>query len=214
MDEQRGPAGIPVPDSRLAAEATELVRDTTSDLIYDHSRRVFFFGCLLGRARQVSHDPELLYVAALFHDVGLGEPYRTSGRRFEVDSADEARRFLQARGVPDDSVRRVWTAIALHTTPGIPPYMEPEVALVTAGVEYDVLGFGFDEIAAADREAVVALHPRPAFKQSILRAFADGVEDRPETTFGNVKADVLAHYDPHFRRGDFVRTILESPWPE
>ncbi|WP_037613881.1 HD domain-containing protein [Streptomyces albus] len=214
MDEQRGPAGIHVPDSRLAAEATELVRDTTSDLIYDHSRRVFFFGCLLGRARQVSHDPELLYVAALFHDVGLGEPYRTSGRRFEVDSADEARRFLQARGVPDDSVRRVWTAIALHTTPGIPQYMEPEVALVTAGVEYDVLGFGFDEIAAADREAVVALHPRPAFKQSILRAFADGVEDRPETTFGNVKADVLAHYDPHFRRGDFVRTILESPWPE
>lgn len=215
MDEQHdGPAGVRVPDSRLAAEATELVRDTTDDLVYDHSRRVFFFGSLLARARGISHDPELLYVAALFHDVGLGEPFQRSGRRFEVDSADEARRFLAARGAPEDSIRRVWTAIALHTTPGIPEFMEPEVALVTAGVEYDVLGFGFDELTADDRAAVVAVHPRPAFKQSILRAFANGVEHKPQTTFGNVKADVLAHYDPHFRRGDFVRTVLESPWPE
>ncbi|MGP3976170.1 HD domain-containing protein [Streptomyces sp. 8N114] len=214
MRERHGPAGVSVPDSRLVAEATELVRDTTSDLIYDHARRVFFFGSLLGRARRTGFDPELLYVAALFHDVGLGEPFRDSGRRFEVDSAEEARRFLKDRDVPEDSVRRVWTAIALHTTPGIPEFMEPEVALVAAGVEYDVLGFAYDEIDAADRDAVVAAHPRPAFKQRILRAFADGVESKPETTFGNVKADVLAHYDPHFRRGDFVRTVLESPWPE
>ncbi|MGI5350793.1 HD domain-containing protein [Streptomyces sp. CA-250714] len=214
MGEQHGPAGVSVPDSRLAAEATELVRDTTSDLIYDHSRRVYFFGSLLGRVRQIGFDPEVLYVAALFHDVGLGERFHDSGRRFEVDSAEEARRFLQARQVPEDSIRRVWTAIALHTTPGIPEFMEPEVALLAAGVEYDVFGFAYDEIDAADREAVVAAHPRPAFKQRILRAFADGVEEKPETTFGNVKADVLAHYDPHFRRGDFVRTVLESPWPE
>ena len=214
MSERHGPAGVRAPDSRLAAEATDLVRDTTSDLIFDHSRRVYFFGALQGRNRDLSFDPELLYVAALFHDLGLGEEFHDSGRRFEVDSADEARRFLQARQVPEDSVRRVWTAIALHTTPGIPAFMEPEVALVTAGVEYDVLGIGFDDIGEEDRAAVVAMHPRPGFKQRILRAFADGVGPKPDTTFGNVKADVLAHYDPHFQRGDFVRTILDSPWPE
>ncbi|WP_027761939.1 HD domain-containing protein [Streptomyces sp. AA1529] len=214
MGEQHGPAGVRVPDSRLAAEATELVRDTSSDLIYDHSRRVYFFGSLLGGVRGIGHDAELLYIAALFHDVGLGAPFHGSGRRFEVDGAQEARRFLTARQVPEDRVRRVWTAVALHTTPGIPEFMEPEVALMAAGVEYDVLGSGYGEISAADRAAVVAAHPRPAFKQGILRAFADGVQPKPETTFGNVKADVLAHYDPHFRRGDFVRAVLESPWPE
>lgn len=207
-------SGVRVPGTPLAREAGELVRDTTSDLVYHHSCRVHLFGALRGVGRGLSFDPELLYVASLFHDLGLGERFRTSGRRFEVDSADEARRFLQERGVPEDSVRRVWTAIALHTTPGIPVYMEPEVALVSAGVEYDVLGMGFDEISEADRAEIVALHPRPDFKHRILGAFTDGIREKPETTFGNVKADVLEHYVPGFERGDFVRTLLDSPWPE
>ncbi|MFE4450135.1 HD domain-containing protein [Streptomyces sp. NPDC056796] len=207
-------AGVLVPDTRLAAEATELVRETTDDLVYHHSRRVFLFGALQGRRRDLSFDPELLYIGAMFHDLGLGEPFRSSGRRFEVDSADEARRFLRSHGVPEDSVRRVWTAIALHTTPGIPAFMEPEVALVTAGVEYDVLGIGYEDVPDADRAAIVALHPRPDFKRRILGAFTEGIRPKPETTFGNVKADVLEHYVPGFERGDFVRTVLESPWPE
>ncbi|MEU1055446.1 HD domain-containing protein [Streptomyces sp. NPDC005876] len=207
-------AGIPVPDTKLAREATELVRETTSELIYHHSRRVYFFGSLQGRNRDLGYDPELLYIGAMFHDLGLNEEFRTSGRRFEVDSADEARHFLRAHEVPEDSVRRVWTAIALHTTPGIPEFMEPEVALVTAGVEYDVLGIGYADVSEADRRDIVALHPRPDFKRRILAAFTDGVRPRPETTFGNVKADVLEHYVPGFQRGDFVRTILDSPWAE
>ncbi|MFC6066417.1 HD domain-containing protein [Streptomyces ochraceiscleroticus] len=207
-------AGVRVPGTKLAREATELVRDSTSELIYHHSRRVYFFGGLQGRNRDLGFDPELLYIGAMFHDLGLNEQFHTSGRRFEVDGADEARRFLQARGVPEDSVRRVWTAIALHTTPGIPEFMEPEVALVTAGVEYDVLGIGYADISAAEREEIVALHPRPDFKKRILGAFTDGIRHKPETTFGNVKADVLQHYVPGFERGDFVRTILDSPWAE
>jgi hypothetical protein len=203
-----------VPDTRLAAEATDFVRQATSDLIYHHSRRVYFWGVLQGRERDLSFDPELLYVAAMFHDLGLNEEHRGSGRRFEVDGADAARGFLRERGVPEDSVRRVWTAIALHTTPGIPEYMEPEVALVTAGVEYDVLGLGYYDLTDEQRAEVTALHPRPGFKQAILRAFTEGIAPKPETTFGNVKADVLERYAPGFQRGNFVDTILDSPWPE
>ncbi|WP_326630071.1 HD domain-containing protein [Nonomuraea fuscirosea] len=203
-----------VPDTRLAAEATDFVRQATSDLIYHHSRRVYFWGVLQGRERDLSFDPELLYIAAMFHDLGLNEEHRGSGRRFEVDGADAARGFLRERGVPEDSVRRVWTAIALHTTPGIPEYMEPEVALVTAGVEYDVLGLGYYDLTDEQRAEVTALHPRPGFKQAILRAFTEGIAPKPETTFGNVKADVLERYVPGFQRGNFADTILDSPWPE
>src|SRR3982074_41276 len=207
-------AGIPVPDTKLATAATELVRDTTTELIYHHSRRVYWFGSLQGRNRGLSFDPELLYIGAMFHDLGLGEPFRTDGRRFEVDSADEARRFLQRHGVPEDSIRRVWTAIALHTTPGIPEFMEPEVALVTAGVEYDVLGIGYEDISDAEPADIPALHPRPNFKRRILEAFTEGIAPRPETTFGNVKADVLERFVPGYQRANFVGVIEDSAWPE
>ena len=164
--------------------------------MYHHSRRVFLWGSLQGRNRDLGYDPELLYVGAMFHDLGLNAEFRGSGRRFEVSSADEARRFLRGRGAPEDSIRRVWTAIALHTTPGVPEFMEPEVALVTAGVEYDVLGIGYHDISDADRAAVTALHPRPDFKRQILQAFTDGMAPRPDTTFGTMNADVLERFDP------------------
>ena len=207
-------AGVTVPDTKLAREATELVRASTTSLVYHHSRRVFWFGSLQGRNRDLSFDPELLYIGAMFHDLGLNDEFHGSGRRFEVDSADEARRFLQGNGVPEDSIRRVWTAIALHTTPGIPQFMEPEVALVTAGVEYDVLGIGYHDISDADRAEIVALHPRPGFKQDILRAFTQGIAPKPETSFGNVKADVLERFVPGYQRANFVDIIENSDWPE
>jgi hypothetical protein len=207
-------AGVTVPDTKLAREATELVRDATTDLVYNHSRRVFWFGSLQGRNRGLSFDPELLYIGAMFHDLGLNEQFRGSGQRFEVDSAGEARRFLQSHGAPEDSIRRVWTAIALHTTPGIPEFMEPEVALVTAGVELDVLGIGYHDISDADRAEITALHPRPDFKRSILKAFTEGIAPKPETTFGNVKADVLERFVPGYQRGNFVDVIENSDWPE
>jgi HD superfamily phosphodiesterase len=207
-------AGVTVPDTKLAREATELIRDRTTDLVYHHSRRVFFWGSLQGRNRDLSYDPELLYIGAMFHDLGLNEEYRHSDRRFEVSSADEARRFLRGHGITEDSTRRVWTAIALHTTPGIPEFMEPEVALVTAGVETDVLGIGYHDISDADRAAVTTLHPRPDFKRQILQAFNDGMAPRPDTTFGTVNADVLERFVPGFKRGNFVDVIQNSDWPE
>ena len=215
-------AGVRIPDSALATDAADFVRDTASPLLYDHSVRVFLFGALQGERRGLAFDAELLYVAALFHDIGLVAGHRT-GRRFELDGADEARRFLLAHDTADDAddadaaaerARIAWTAIALHTTPEIPAHMEPEVALVTAGVEYDVLGIGYEDLSAEARAAVVAAHPRPEFKRRILAAFTDGIRDRPQTTFGNVKADVLARFVPGFARQDFVETIENSKWEE
>lgn len=207
-------AGVRIPDSKLAREATALVREAASPLLFHHSRRVFLFGALRGREQGLDFDPELLYVAAMFHDLGLTERFRRADQRFEIDGADEARRFLAAHGITGEPAERVWTAIALHTTPEIPLRMAPEVALVTRGVELDVLGLGFDAVSDDRRAEVVAAHPRPDFKNRILAAFTEGIQDRPATTFGNVKADVLEHFVPGFARGDFVETIKGSAWAE
>lgn len=207
-------AGVTIPDSKMAQEATDLVRDVADDLIYDHSRRVFLFASLRGQAQQLDYDPELVYIGAMFHDLGLTDKYRTTDQRFEIDAANVARDFLTEHGVTGEAGDKVWNAIALHTTPEIPLHMDPEVALVTRGVELDVLGIGYDAITDEQRNAVVAAHPRPDFKNRILAAFTNGLKDRPETTFGNVKADVLEHFLPGFERGDFVEVIRQNAWPE
>ncbi|ORA77854.1 diguanylate cyclase [Mycolicibacter kumamotonensis] len=208
-------AGVSIPDTALVREATEFIRDVEDDLLYHHSRRVFFFGALQGQHRGLAPDLELLYVGAMFHDLGLTEPRRsTSALRFEVDGANAARDFLLERGIDQADARKVWLSIALHTTLGVPEFLDPEIALVTAGVETDVLGIGRDDLSADQLAAVTVAHPRPDFKRRILHAFTEGVRHRPDSTFGTVNADVLAHYDPSFVRGDFVETILANSWPE
>ncbi|CDP82112.1 MULTISPECIES: HD domain-containing protein [Mycolicibacterium] len=208
-------AGIELPDTALVRETTEYIRDIEDDLLFNHSRRVFYFGALQGLRRGLQPDLELLYVGAMFHDLGLNEPYRTASQlRFEVDGANAARDFLLQRGIDEAAARKVWLSIALHTTPGVPEFLDPEIALVTAGVETDVLGIGLEDLASDDRDAVTAAHPRPDFKNRILRAFTDGVRHRPGSTFGTVNADVLAHFDDSFVREDFVDVIVANKWPE
>jgi hypothetical protein len=204
------PLPVAVPDTRLARDATELIRSVESDLLYYHSLRVYAFGALQGARQGLSYDPELLFVGAMFHDIGLVEGHRSAHDRFEVDGANAAREFLSGYGITGDALRIVWDSIALHTTPGIPQHKEPEVALVTAGVELDVLGIGYDDISAEDRDAVLAAYPRVDFKESIIQAFADGIAHKPETAFGNVKADVLAEKLPGYERPNFCSLIRAS----
>src|SRR5258706_4461959 len=211
--EAKSISGVTTPDSKLAREATELVRDTESPLLFNHSTRVYYFGSLSGKRRGLKFDLELLYIAAIFHDMGLTSQYSSKSDRFEVDGANSARAFLRQHNISQPEIDTVWTAIALHTTPGIPQYMHPVIALLTNGVEMDVLGIAYSEFSDVDRQAIVAAYPRTEhFKEDIIQAFYDGIKHKPETTFGNVKADVLADKDPKFQRINFCSVIRRSQW--
>jgi HD domain len=206
-------SGITIPDSKLAREVTELVRDTENPLLFNHSSRVYYFAAATGERKGLSFDPELLYVSAMFHDLGLTPKHSSATDRFEVDGANAAREFLRQHKISQQDIDTVWTSIALHTTPGIPQYMHPVVALLTNGVEMDVLGIAYSEFPEADREAIVAAYPRTEhFKEDIIQTFYDGIKHKPETTFGNVKADVLADKDPKFQRMNFCSVIRGSQW--
>jgi hypothetical protein len=212
-------AGIRLPDTELVRNATELVRDATSDplvgdTLFHHSRRVFLWGMLKSQARGVEVDAELAYVGGLFHDLGLTQRFRTSDRRFEVDGAEAAYGFLRDHGRSEEEARNVWLAIALHTTPEVPLLLAPEVGVVTLGVETDVLGLDLEQIDEADVKSVLEAHPRPDFKRQILHAFYEGMADRPDTTFGTMNDDVLAYFDPAFKRTNFVDLIRSNAWPE
>ncbi|WP_426243047.1 HD domain-containing protein [Nocardioides sp. LHG3406-4] len=205
-------AGVAIPETSAVAEATRLIEESVTPLLFHHSRRVFIFSTFQAQALNLDADPELLYFASLFHDSGLVPPFSEPEQRFEVDGADNARRFLLERGFSAQAADTVWQAIALHTTPGIPTQMGPEIAATHLGVLTDVLGFGLAELDPALVEEVTRAHPRGDFKNGFIEAFHDGLRHRPDTTYGNMMADVLDHFVPDFRRGNMVQSILGSPW--
>jgi HD domain len=203
-------AGIPIPDSTIAREATELVRDVSTPLLFDHSRRVFLWGSLHGEQLLLDYDPELFYVAAMFHDLGLVEAHRSEHERFEIDGANAAREFLERHGVGEERVTIAWDAIALHTTPEVPRYKQPEVRLVNWGVEYDIPGRHFDELTAGQREAVIAAHPRPDFKAGIIEALAAGIRDKAHTAYLPWQIEVLEATTPGYVRPSFCEAVRRS----
>jgi hypothetical protein len=205
---------LAVPDGTLGRAITEFIRDTESPLLFNHSSRVYQFGAIAGQRRGLEFDAELLYAGAMFHDLGLMPGHQSRDLRFEVDGANAARDFLRSYGIAPREVDLVWTAIALHTTPGVPEHMHPIVALVTAGVEMDVLGLTYHDYSETERQRVVQAFPRtPRFKEDILQAFYDGMAHRPHSTFGTVNDDVLVDKEPTFQRENFCTIIRRSAWP-
>jgi hypothetical protein len=150
-------SGITIPNSKMAREVTELVRDTENSLLFNHSSRVHYFSAATGKRKGLTFDPELLYVSAMFHDLGLTPKHSSATDRFEVDGANAARDFLRQHQIYQQDIDTVWTSIALHTTPDIPQYMHPVVAPLTNGVEMDVLGIAYSEFSDPDREATTRI---------------------------------------------------------
>ena len=113
-------SGVRIPDSKLARDVTQFIRDTESDLLFRHSVRVYVWGALTGQRMKLGFDPELFYVASMFHDLGLTARYEASQLRFEVDGANAARDFLRGRGIGESDIELVWMAVALS-----PPAVTP-----------------------------------------------------------------------------------------
>jgi hypothetical protein len=165
-----------------------LVRPASDDLLFNHSRRAALRGMLHDHRDGLQPDPELLYVAAMFHDLGLIAKYRRADQRFELEGADAARTFLLDHG----------TRTTKPVTSGWPLRCTPRRKYPTS-----------NQIAQ-----VIATHPRAGFTDGILRAFHDRMKDRPETTFGMMNVDILAYFEPALTRTKLVDLINHNEPPQ
>lgn len=201
-----------VPDSQLTREATGLLREFSTPLLFNHSHRVFFWANELGRQTGEPFDVEILFVCAAFHDLGLLKQFSSAADRFEVDSANAVRLFLEHHGVPDTRIQTAWDAISLHTTPGIGQYKQLEVELLFNGVGLDVPGIGYETFPEDLRKKVVAQFPRVNFKQDIAMAFLKGFEHKTQSTEGTCNEDICSHFIRNYKRSNFYEQIQNSPF--
>jgi hypothetical protein len=206
-------AGIKIPDTRLARDATDYVRGLSAPVVFNHVLRTYVFGELLGRSKKLTFNSELFYLGAVLHDLGQTERFMGK-QRFEVDGADAAAEFLKDKGVPKELIEVVWDAVALHTSRGIVERKRPEIALVSAGAGADVVGFGMDQLPRETVAEVIAAFPRPGFKKAYQNVMAAIVARKPETAAGNFLTSVGERHVPGYRAPNFCDLMDAAPFPD
>src|SRR5260221_1422155 len=201
-----------VPDTQMTREAAGLLREFSTPVLISHSHRVFFWANEMRRQTGQKFDAELVFICAAFHDLGPLKKFSSATDRFEVDSANAVRQFLEHHSVPSARIQTAWDAISLHTTPGIAAYKPLEVELLYNGVALDSLGVGYETFPEDVRTRVVSQFPRVNFKQEIAEAFFHGFEAKHETTEYTCNEDICSHFIRNYRRRNFYDQVQNSPF--
>jgi len=203
-------AGIRVPDTELAKAVTGLVGAVSPVPLFNHVTRSFIFGSIFGASKGLAFDPELLFVAAMMHDLGLTDPY-IADARFEIDGADAAARILRERGYPEAKIDLVWEAIALHASMEIPMRRAPEVAIVHVGVFMDA-GFNADKIPAPVIHEVFEALPRLNSSAHMIEAIGAVLRRKPHTAYLAFEKDIASRTVPGFDPPNFCDRKAPPPF--
>ncbi|KAA1003459.1 HD domain-containing protein [Paraburkholderia panacisoli] len=203
--------GFTAPDSEFTRKAASIVEQVHSKAMMGHVHRTWWFAEYLGKKRGLKYDREVVYLAALFHDLGLSEEY-SADNRFEVDGADAASRILLTDNYPEAKAQLVWDGIALHSSGGIADRKQPEIALIYMGAHVDVFGMFMDEITPSFVDDVLQLYPRVGFKLAFQQAIAEVARKKPHTAIGTGLADVARRHIHGFECANLCDFIDHSPF--
>jgi len=202
-------AGVKIPDSYAAKQAAIQAQDVEAPAIFRHSARSFVFAELISQARGVKHDTEIVYIAAMLHDIGLSKEFATPHQRFEIDGADRTKQILTAAGHSATGAQIGWDAVTLHSIFSIARFKEPEVFLLSAGVLTDVGGAFLQYLDKAQIAQLLAALPRKGFNAEFLAVLTDYARRKPDTVGGTFVEDIAAHVIPGYKRGDFYEALLQ-----
>ena len=203
-------AGILVADTPLVRRALEYAQARSEPFLFNHAVRSWLFAVRLGQLQVTAHDPEVLAVATLLHDLGLTDCC-TGPRRFEIEGADAAREFARQSGVDERRAQLIWDGVALNSTPSIGLHKETEVALCTAGVGVE-FGFQYDRIPPGEMRSILAAFPRLEMKRRFADSVCRIVKEKPETTYDNFAQDFGERFIPGYKRPSSVDYLMNAPF--
>ena len=206
-------AGVSVPDTPLVAAAIEYARRLSDPYLFNHAMRSWLFAEMIGRARGIAYDREVVAIGTVLHDIGLTAGI-TGPYRFEVNAADAVRSFVAGRGITDRRAQLIWDLVALNSTPSLALHKEAEVAVGTMGIGLDYGGFFLDALAAGDVERVVAAFPRLKMKERFTKACCELVIARPETSHDNFLRDFGARFVAGYTPVSTVDLLVNAPFAE
>jgi hypothetical protein len=198
-------------DTPLVRGAIEMARTHSEPFLFNHAVRSWLFAVRLGQLQDVAHDPEVVAVGSLLHDIGLTDSF-AGPRRFEIEGADASRAFVREQGLDDRRAQLIWDSVALNSTPSIALYKEAEVALCTAGIGLDWGGFQYDQIPPDEMNGILAAFPRLDMKRGFTDSVCRIVKARPETTYDNFARDFGERCVPGYERPSSVDIMMNAPF--
>jgi len=204
--------GITVSDTPFIAGALDYARTHSETYLFNHAVRSWLFAVRLGQLQNIAQDAEVVAVGTLLHDLGL-TPGFAGPRRFEVEGADAARTFAREHGFDEHRACLVWDSVAINSTPSIALYMQPEVALCTAGIGVE-FGFQYDRIPPNDMQSILAAFPRLGMKGRFTDSVCRIVKEKSETTYGTFAADFGERFVPGYSRPSTVDYLMNAPFTE
>ena len=170
--------GMPVPDSAIAKQARELIGDVEAPYLVNHSIRAYAWAVELALHDGLEFDPEILYVSAALHDIGLVPAYDLGGC-FETDGAIAAEQFALEHGQSPARARAIYDVVELQMAATLPPTATAEDILLEASTGTDVTGYRIEDVRPASIPAVLAAYPRLTFKRDFAAAFVDQASRKP-----------------------------------
>lgn len=206
-------AGVSVLDTPLISRAIEFARDRSEPYLFNHVMRSWLFAVIIGQRKQIAHDPEVLAVTTILHDIGLAEAFN-GPLRFEVEGANAARAFARNEGIDDRRAQLIWDGVALNSTPSIALYKEPEIALATMGIGLDWGGWGYEAVTVGEMAEIIEAFPRLGMKERFTQAVCRIVATRPTTTYDNFARDFGERFVPSYKPASSVDYLLNSPFKE
>jgi len=206
-------AGVPLPKSDVARQATMLAAGAYPPFLFNHCLRTFLFGALAARKKQLTIDAEALFVAGALHDLGLIEKYQSQQYPFEIDGADAAKKFLEQHGVNSSRIDLIWDAIAMHSL-SIASRKAPEVRLIAFGAGADVFGGGLPLIGERPADEVLAAFPRLGFNSGFKSLILGYCAKKPRAQAGSWTDAFCRSHLPEVQFPSLDEGLAASPFKE
>jgi len=206
-------AETPIPATHIVERAIEFARQKCEPYLFNHVMRSWLFAVRIGEIKRIEHDPEVVALATLLHDVTLNENF-DGPRRFEVEGADLARSFAREMGLDERRAQLIWDGVALNSTPSIGLYKEAEVALCTAGICLDVVGLNYSVISSEAMTKIVDEFPRLGMKRRMTQCFCHIAKVKPETTYDNFVRHFGERFISGYRTPSVVDLVMNTPFKE
>jgi hypothetical protein len=167
------------PSGPACVTATEVAAAYSSPSLLNHSMRVYAWAVALGAAHHVGFDPELLYVAAMLHDVGLAAEFDSHTKPFEVAGGHLAWVFAAGAGWPPGRRARLTEVIVRHMGAEVDPAEDPEGFLLSRAAAADIAGRAVADLPADLRAEVLERYPRLDLVAEFLGCFRDQAARKP-----------------------------------